>query len=328
MKGILIENGEDGYHARVADIDEAQMPAGDVVVNIAHSSLNYKDALAITGKAPVVRTFPMIPGIDFAGVIESSESETFAVGDSVLLNGWGLGETRWGGLAAKARVKAEWLVRLPDAFDSRDAMAIGTAGYTAMLCVTALAEGDVRPGDGEVIVSGASGGVGSIAILLLARRGYRVVALTGRSEQTEYLRSLGAAEVLDSGAFSAKGKPLARERWAGAVDTTGGMILANICASIRYGGTVAACGLALSMDFPTTVAPFILRGITLVGIDSVYASIERRRTAWTTLASELDPTSLRQVTKQVALTEAVEGATQLLERKIHGRIVVDVEASK
>lgn len=326
MRGILVESGDTGSHARVATIEEAQMPAGDIVVKIAHSSLNYKDALAITGKAPVVRSFPMVPGIDFAGVIEHSENSDFGVGEAVLLNGWGLGEARWGGLATKARVKAEWLVRLPAAFDSREAMAIGTAGYTAMLCAMALADHDVRPEHGEVIVSGASGGVGSISILLLARRGYRVVALTGRTEETQYLLSLGATEVLDSAGFSTKGKPLSRERWAGAVDTTGGTILANICASMRYGGTVAACGLAQSMDFPTTVAPFILRGITLAGVDSVYATIERRRTAWTSLASELDPKSLTQVTKEVDLATAIDSATLLLERKIHGRIIVDVDA--
>jgi acrylyl-CoA reductase (NADPH) len=268
----------------------------------------------------------MIPGIDLAGIVEQSNSPTFAVGDKVLTNGWGLGETRWGGLAAKARVKAEWLVPLPAEFTSYDAMAIGTAGYTAMLCLMALAEQGVRPEQGEVIVSGATGGVGSIATLLLVKRGYRVVALTGRPAEHEYLRRLGASEVLDSTEFATKGKPLLRERWAGAVDTTGGPILANICAGLRYGGTIAACGLAQSMDFPATVAPFILRGVTLVGIDSVYAKIERRRIAWEKLAAELDPQSLAQMTRTVGLQGALEGATLLLDRKLRGRIVVDVGA--
>ncbi|MCH2221763.1 MAG: oxidoreductase, partial [Dechloromonas sp.] len=269
FKGILIEKDDAGYRASVQDIDDAQLPEGDVTVRVDYSSLNYKDGLAITGKGPVVRKFPMIPGIDIAGTVEASDNPAYKAGDRVLLNGWGVGETHWGGLACKARLKGDWLVPLPSAFTARQAVAIGTAGYTAMLCVLALERQGLQPGDGEIVVTGAAGGVGSVAIAVLKQLGYAVVAVSGRPEETDYLKQLGAAEIIDRSVFSAPGKPLGKERWAGAVDVVGSHTLANICATTKYRGVVTACGLAGGMDFPSSVAPFILRGVTLVGIDSV-----------------------------------------------------------
>lgn len=268
FNAILIESDADGYRAGLSQIDPERLPPGDVKVRIAYSSLNFKDGLAITGKSPVVRSFPMVPGIDLAGTVEESSHAEFKVGDQVVLNGWGVGEGHWGGLAQYARLQGDWLVPLPATFSPAQAMAIGTAGYTAMLCVLALERHGVTPEQGEILVTGAAGGVGSVAVALLARLGYRVVASTGRAAEADYLRALGATEIIDRATLSAPGKPLARERWAGVVDSVGSHTLANACAATRYGGTVAACGLAQGMDLPGSVAPFILRGVTLVGVDS------------------------------------------------------------
>ena len=326
FKGIVIEKDEAGYRASVKDIDAAQLPEGEVTVAVDYSTLNYKDGLAITGKGPVVRKFPMVPGIDLAGTVESSDSPEWKVGDKVVLNGWGVGETHWGGLAQKARLKGEWLVPLPAALSPRQAMAIGTAGYTAMLCVMALERHGVTPAKGEVVVTGAAGGVGSVAVALLAKLGYTVVAVSGRPEEADYLKGLGAAEVMERAAFAAPGKPLARERWAGAVDVVGSHVLANLCASMKYGGVVAACGLAGGMDLPASVAPFILRGVTLAGIDSVMAPREVRIEAWRRLATDLDLSRLALMAKEVGLADAVPLAAQLLEGKVRGRLVVNVNA--
>ncbi|MBK9446830.1 MAG: oxidoreductase [Betaproteobacteria bacterium] len=324
FNGILINKDDAGYRAAVQQIDEAQLPEGDVTVRVDWSTLNYKDGLAITGKGPVVRKFPMVPGIDFAGtVIESSHPE-WKADDAVVLNGWGVGETHWGGLAQTARVRGDWLVPLPAAFTSRQAMAIGTAGYTAMLCVLALEKHGLKPQDGEILVTGANGGVGSVAIALLAGLGYRVVASTGRASEAEHLTALGATEIIDRNELAAPGKPLAKERWAGVVDAVGSHTLANACASTKYRGAVAACGLAQGMDFPSSVAPFILRGVTLYGIDSVMAPQIVRLEAWQRLARDLDIAKLDAITREIALGDAVVAAGELLEGKIRGRLVVDV----
>lgn len=324
FKAILLEKDDAGLKARLAELDEAQLPEGDVTVRVAYSTLNYKDGLAITGKAPVVRRFPMVPGIDFAGTVEASRHPDWQPGDAVVLNGWGVGETHWGGLAQKARVKGDWLVSLPAAFTPRQAMAIGTAGYTAMLCVQALVRHGVQPADGEILVTGATGGVGSVAIALLARLGYRVVASTGRAAERDYLASLGAADVIDRAELAAPGKPLGKERWAGVVDTVGSQTLANACATTRYRGVVAACGLAGGMDFPATVAPFILRGVTLYGIDSVMAPRPVRQDAWTQLARDLDAAKLESMIHEIGLAQAIDAGAALLEGKLKGRVVVDV----
>lgn len=324
FKGILIEKDDAGYRAAVKDIDEAQLPEGDVTVRVERSSLNYKDGLAITGKGPVVRKFPMVPGIDIAGTVEASDNPDYKVGDRVVLNGWGVGETHWGGLAQKARLKGDWLVPLPDAFTAQQAVAIGTAGYTAMLCVLALEKHGVKPADGEIVVTGAAGGVGSVAIAVLSKLGYTVVAVSGRPEEADYLKQLGASEVLERSAFSAPGKPLGKERWAGAVDVVGSHTLANICATTRYRGVVTACGLAGGMDLPASVAPFILRGVTLVGIDSVMCPRPDRLVAWQRLARDLDVAKLGLMTHEVSLAEAIPTAARLMEGKVRGRVVVDV----
>lgn len=324
FNAVLIEKDDAGYRASLRELDDATLPEGDVTVKVEYSTLNYKDGLAITGKGPVVRKFPMVPGIDLAGTVEASSHPGIAVGDRVLLNGWGVGEGHWGGLAQRARLKGEWLVPLPAAFTPRDAMAIGTAGYTAMLCVMALERQGVTPDKGEVLVTGANGGVGSVAVAVLAGLGYTVVASTGRPDEADYLKALGATEILDRAQFAAPGKPLARERWAGAVDTVGSHTLANVCASTRYRGTVAACGLAQGMDLPATVAPFILRGVTLVGIDSVMAPREERIEAWRRLARDLDPAKLALMTREIGLGETINTAAALLEGKVRGRVVVDV----
>lgn len=324
FKGILIEKGDAGYRATLSDIDEAQLPEGDVTVNVQYSTLNYKDGLAITGKGPVVRKFPLVPGIDLVGTVESSSHEGIAVGDAVVLNGWGVGEGHWGGLAQKAKLKGEWLVPLPSAFTPKQAMAIGTAGYTAMLCVLALERHGVTPDKGEILVTGANGGVGSVAVALLAKLGYTVVASTGRPQEADYLKSLGAAEIIDRAQFAAAGRPLAKERWAGAVDTVGSHTLANVCASARYRGVVTACGLAQGMDFPATVAPFILRGVTLAGVDSVMCPRVDRLEAWARLARDLDVSKLDLITHEIALSDAIPAASDLLDGKIRGRVVVDV----
>jgi acrylyl-CoA reductase (NADPH) len=325
FRALLIEKTDAGQRVEIASLDDARLPEGDVTVRVEWSTLNYKDALALTGRSPVVRKFPMIPGIDLAGVVAESAHAGFRPGDRVVLNGFGVGESHFGGLAERARVSGDWLVRLPDAFTTRQAAAIGTAGYTAMLALLALEGHGLRPGTGDVLVTGAAGGVGSVAVALLAKAGHRVVASTGRPAEAGYLRSLGAAEILDRAALAAPGKPLQKERWAGVVDAVGSHTLANACAQVRSGGAVAACGLAGGMDFPSTVAPFILRGVTLYGIDSVMAPMERRREAWTRLATGLDPALLESMTRRITLGEAVASAEELLAGRVRGRLVVDVQ---
>mgnify|MGYP000985907164 CR=1 FL=1 len=324
FKGILITKDDAGYKAQVQQIDEATLPEGDVTVRVEWSTLNYKDGLAITGKSPVVRRFPMVPGIDFSGTVSESSNPAWKTGDKVVLNGWGVGETHCGGLAEMARVKGEWLVPLPKNFSARQAMAIGTAGYTAMLCVLALEKHGIKPADGEILVTGANGGVGSVAIALLAKLGYQVVASTGRTSEAEHLKALGASDIIDRAELSAPGKPIGKERWAGVVDTVGSHTLANACATTKYRGAVAACGLAGGMDFPATVAPFILRGVTLYGIDSVMAPLAVRLEAWERLGRDLDPAKLESITREIALAEALAVGAELLEGKVRGRVVVDV----
>jgi acrylyl-CoA reductase (NADPH) len=322
FKGILITKTDGVYGAAVQDIDDAVLAEGDVTVAVEWSTLNYKDGLAITGKSPVVRKFPLVPGIDFAGTVQMSSSPLWKAGDKVLLNGWGVGESHSGGLAQMARVKGEWLVALPAAFSTRQAMAIGTAGYTAMLCVMALEKHGVKPSDGEVLVTGANGGVGSVAVALLSKLGYTVVASTGRMEESAHLLSLGANAVINRADLSNPGKPLAKERWAAVVDSVGSHTLANACASTKYGGAVTACGLAQGMDLPASVAPFILRGITLYGIDSVMAPLPKRQEAWARLARDLDVAKLDAITSEIALEQAPGVAADLLAGKVRGRVVV------
>ena len=324
FKGILINKDEAGYRAALQEIDETQLPEGDVTVRVEWSTLNYKDGLAITGKSPVVRRFPMVPGIDFAGTVSASSHPKWQVGDQVILNGWGVGETHWGGLAQVARVRGDWLVPLLKAFSTRQAMAIGTAGYTAMLCVLALERHGIKPADGEILVTGANGGVGSVAIALLAKLGYQVVASTGRAAEEAHLKALGAAAIIDRNELSAPGKPLGKERWAGVVDAVGSYTLANACATTKYRGAVAACGLAQGMDFPSSVAPFILRGVTLYGIDSVMAPLAVRLEAWQRLAQDLDIAKLDEISREIGLNEAIAVGAELLEGKVRGRVVVDV----
>ncbi len=324
FKGILIEKDDAGYRANLRDIDDVQLPEGDVTVRVSHSTLNYKDGLAIAGKGPVVRRFPMVPGIDLVGTVESSTHAEYQPGDSVLLNGWGVGEGHWGGLAQKARLKGDWLVPLPKQFSPLQAMAIGTAGYTAMLCVLALERHGVKPEHGEIVVSGAAGGVGSVATAVLAKLGFTVVAISGRSEEADYLKRLGASEVLNRADFSSPGKPLGKERWAGAVDVVGSHTLANICATAKYRGVVTACGLAGGMDFPATVAPFILRGVTLAGIDSVMCPRPDRLEAWRRLGIDLDVSKLEMISTEISLADAIPTAAKLINGEIRGRVIVDV----
>jgi acrylyl-CoA reductase (NADPH) len=324
FKGIMLTKDDDGFHASLADIDEANLPEGDVTIKVSHSTLNYKDGLAITNKGPVVRSFPMVPGIDLVGTVEISSHPGFQAGDSVILNGWGVGEKHWGGLAQKARLNGDWLVPMPSQFTPRQCMAIGTAGYTAMLCVLALEQHGVKPEHGEILVTGAAGGVGSVAIAVLSRLGYSVVAVSGRPGEADYIRGLGAAEILDRSMFNEPGRPLGRERWAGAVDVVGSHTLANVCASAKYRGVVTACGLAGGMDFPATVAPFILRGVTLVGIDSVMCPREDRLNAWQRLATDLDVSKLDMITTEIGLSETLDVASKLMQGEVRGRVVVDV----
>ena len=324
FKALQVDKDDAGYRCTVTGLDDAALPDGNVTVGVAYSTLNYKDALAITGRAPVIRKFPLIPGIDCAGTVESSKHPDYAAGMQVVLNGWGVGESHSGGLAQRARLNGDWLIPLPDTFTAQQAMAIGTAGYTAMLCIHALERHGLDPAQGDVLVTGASGGVGSIAIALLAKRGFHVVASTGKVDQSSYLQGLGAAEVIDRAQLSAPGKPLARERWAGVVDTVGSHTLANACASTKYGGAVAACGLAGGMDFPSTVAPFILRGVTLLGIESVMAPTDKRIAAWNALANQLDRDKLDSMTHVIGLGDAIDAAADILAGKVRGRLVVDV----
>jgi acrylyl-CoA reductase (NADPH) len=323
FRAVLIERDPPPYRAGIQSLDEARLPPGDVTVRVEFSTLNYKDALAITGKGPVVRQFPLVPGIDFAGTVVDSSNPAHKSGDKVVLNGWGVGENHWGGLAQLARVKGEWLIPLPATMTSRQAMAIGTAGYTAMLCVLALERHGITPGGGEVLVTGAAGGVGSVAVAVLSKLGFQVAAVTGRPAEADFLKQLGAAQVLDRGLFATAGKPLAKERWAAAIDVVGSHTLANVCASLRYGGVVAACGLAGGMDFPATVAPFILRGVTLAGIDSVMRPRADRLEAWRRLSQDLDAQKLELLTEEISLSQVIERAELFLQGQVRGRIVVD-----
>jgi acrylyl-CoA reductase (NADPH) len=324
FKAIRIDKAEKGTTVALTQFDEAELMEGDVTVRVEWSTLNYKDGLAVTGKAPVVRRFPMIAGIDFAGTVEASSHPQWKAGDKVICDGWGLGETHLGAYAEKARVKGDWLVRLPEGMSSREAMAIGTAGYTAMLSVLALEKYGLTPSDGPIIVTGAAGGVGSVATAILSKLGYRVVASTGRMAEADYLKDLGAAEVIDRAELSGPAKPLAKERWAGGIDSVGSTTLANVLSMTKYGGAVAACGLAAGMDLPTSVAPFILRGVCLLGIDSVMCPIERRKIAWSRLASDLDRGKLTEITQEIGLDEVVGAGAKILAGQVRGRIVVKI----
>jgi acrylyl-CoA reductase (NADPH) len=327
FRAILVDKsdrGEKGQAFRFAEMTEPELMDGDVTIAVEHSSVNYKDGLAITAKAPIIRRFPLIPGIDFAGVVLSSSHDRFTAGDRVILNGWGVGESHHGGFAQRARVMGDWLVKMPEILDSSRAMAIGTAGYTAMLAVTALEDHGVLPASGDVLVTGAAGGVGSIAIVLLAGLGYRVVASTGRLTEEPYLRSLGASHVVDRSEFAGPVKPLAKARFAGAIDSVGSTTLANVLSQINYGGAVAACGLAQGMDLPTSVAPFILRAVTLAGIDSVMCPTDRRERAWSRLARDLDFKKLSVITSQIPLDDVPLVAEEIVAGKVRGRVVVDL----
>jgi len=327
-RAILLTKDNDAFSAAVREVSDAELeaatPGDDVLVAVDCSTINYKDGLALTNTSPVVRKWPMVAGIDAAGTVAASRHPRWQAGDAVVVNGWGLGETHWGGLAQRVRVKGDWLVRVPAPFTTRDAAAVGTAGYTAALAVLALQAHGVTPSQGEVLVTGATGGVGSVAVALLAALGYAVVGSTGKASEAEYLKALGAREVIDRAGLAVAGKPLQKERWAGVIDSVGGVTLANACAQTRTGGTVAACGLAGGMDFPATVAPFILRGVTLAGIDSVMATLPRREAAWQLLAQALPRERLAQMTREVALADAFEVARDILAGRVRGRVVVDV----
>ena len=325
FKAIRIDKDASGYRATYSEFDESELMDGDVTVRITHSTVNYKDGLAITGKAPVVRRFPMIPGIDFAGVVESSSHPEFKPGDKVVLNGWGCGETHFGGFAQKARVMGDWLVPLPKAFTAAQSMAIGTAGYTAALAVLALEKQGMTPDRGPVLVTGAAGGVGSIAICLLAKAGWRVIASTGRKDEADFLKYLGAAEIIDRAELSAPGKPLGKERWAAAIDAVGSHTLANVLAQTAYEGAVATCGNAQGMDLPTTVAPFILRGVSLLGIGSVMKPRSERLQAWSLLARDLDQTKLAELSQTIGLYKVIQTAGEILEGKVRGRVIVEID---
>ena len=324
-KAVVIDKTEDQQTVTLRDVSAADLPEGDVLVDVAYSTLNYKDALAITGASPVVRSFPMVLGIDFAGVVRESSHADFKSGDKVILNGWGVGEKHWGGLSGQARVSGDWLIPQPTGMTARQAMVIGTAGYTAMLCVLALEDHGVTPESGEIVVTGAAGGVGSVATMLLASKGYQVAAVTGRASEADYLKGLGASSIIDREELSGKPRPLAKERWAGAVDVAGSVVLANVIASMKYGGCVAACGLAAGMDLPTSVAPFILRGVTLAGVDSVMASKAKRIAAYDRLVSDLDLSKLDGIATELALDDVIETAPKFLSGEVRGRIIVPVD---
>jgi acrylyl-CoA reductase (NADPH) len=324
FKAIVVEKADKGQAVSLTEFDEANLMDGDVTVRIHWSTINYKDGLAITGKSPVVRRFPMIPGVDFAGEVESSSDPKWKPGDTVILNGWGTGETHLGAYAQKSRVKGSWLVRLPPGMTERDAMAVGTAGYTAMLAVMALERHGLKPSSGAILVTGAAGGVGSVAIAILAKLGFSVIASTGRAEEADYLKSLGAAEIITRAELAAPPRPLAKERWAGGIDSVGSTTLVNALSMTKYGGAVAACGLAGGMDLPGSVAPFILRGVSLLGIDSVQCALELRTEAWRRLASDLDRGKLQQMTREIGLNEVISVAGTILEGRVRGRIVVKI----
>src|SRR5256885_6864839 len=324
FKAIGMNKQDGAQTARLTDLQDAELPDAPVTVRVEYSTINYKDGLVITGKSPVVRKFPMVPGIDLAGIVENSTSDTWRAGDRVLLNGWGVGEGHWGGFAQKARVNAEWLQRVPESFTTRQAMAIGTAGYTASLCIDALVKHGLTADRGDVLVTGASGGVGSVAIALLARAGFKVVASTGKASEADYLKALGARDIIDRNELGQPGKPLQKERWAAVVDSVGSHTLANACAQTKYRGLVAACGLAQGMDFPTTVAPFILRGISLLGIDSVMAPLALREPAWIRLARDLDGAALERISRVIGLADTLNAAHDIVNGSIRGRVIVDV----
>ena len=324
FRAIRIDKAEKGTHVALTQFDDAELMDGDVTIRVEWSTLNYKDGLAVTGKAPVVRRFPMIAGIDLAGTVEQSSHPQWKAGDKVICNGWGMGETHLGAYAEKARVKGDWLVRLPEAMSARDAMAVGTAGYTAMLSVLALEKHGLTPKDGPIVVTGAAGGVGSVASAVLSKLGYHVIASTGRMSETSYLKDLGAAEVIDRAELSGPAKPLAKERWAGGIDSVGSTTLANVLSMTKYRGAVAACGLAAGMDLPSSVAPFILRGVCLLGIDSVMCPIELRKIAWSRLATDLDRAKLAEITHEIGLEEVVEAGAKILAGQVRGRIVVKI----
>jgi acrylyl-CoA reductase (NADPH) len=324
FKAIRIDKADKGTTATLTQFDEADLMEGDVTVRVEWSTLNYKDGLAVTGKAPVVRRFPMIAGIDFAGTVEQSSHPAWKAGDKVVCNGWGMGETHLGAYAEKARVKGDWLVRLPDGLSTREAMAIGTAGYTAMLSVLALERHGLSPKNGPIVVTGAVGGVGSVATAVLSKLGHHVIASTGRLSEADYLKGLGAAEVIDRNELSGPVKPLAKERWAGGIDSVGSTTLANLLSMTKYGGAIAACGLAAGMDLPSSVAPFILRGVCLLGIDSVMCPIERRRVAWSRLASDLDRGKLADITQEIGLDQVIDFGAKILAGQVRGRIVVKI----
>jgi acrylyl-CoA reductase (NADPH) len=324
FKAIRIDKADKATTAALTQFDETELMEGDVTVRVEWSTLNYKDGLAVTGKAPVVRRFPMIAGIDFAGTVEQSSHPLWKAGDKVVCNGWGLGETHLGAYAEKARVNGDWLVRLPEGISTRDAMAIGTAGYTAMLAVMALEKHGVMPNSGPVVITGAAGGVGSVALAVLSKLGYHVIASTGRMSEAPYLKSLGATEVIDRGELSGPAKPLAKERWAGGIDSVGSSTLANVLSMTKYAGAVAACGLAAGMDLPGSVAPFILRGVCLLGIDSVMCPIELRKIAWQRLASDLDRAKLAEITHEIGLDQAIDAGAKILAGQVRGRIVIKI----
>lgn len=324
FNAIRIDKAEKGTTAALTQFDAAELMDGDVTVNVEWSTVNYKDGLAVTGKAPVVRRFPMIAGIDFAGTVAESSNPDWKVGDKVLCNGWGMGETHLGAYAEKARVKGDWLVKLPGKLSARDAMAIGTAGYTAMLSVLALEKHGLTPKDGPIVVTGAAGGVGSVAIAVLSKLGYHVIASTGRVAESDYLKKLGAAEVIDRAELAGPAKPIAKERWAGGIDSVGSTTLANLLSMTKYRGAIAACGLAAGMDLPSSVAPFILRGVCLLGIDSVMCPIELRKQAWDRLAADLDPAKLADITQEISLDQVIEAGAKVLAGQVRGRLVVKI----
>ncbi len=324
FKALQIKKTDGGQVAEWGQIGLSDLSEGDVVVRVSHTTINYKDGLALTGKAPIVRKWPLVPGIDFAGTVESSEHPDFKAGDDVVLNGWGVGEGHDGGYSQIARVKGDWLIKRPAGFTPAETMAIGTAGYTAMLCVLALERNQIKPGDGPILVTGAAGGVGSVAVSVLAKLGYEVVASTGRSSEEAFLKDLGAASIMDRAELSERGKPLGKERWAGAIDVAGSHTLANALATTKYGGCVAACGLAQGFDLPATVMPFILRGVTLAGVDSVMAPKDKRIEAWSRLAEDLDKAKLAELTVKRSLDDVLEIAPELIAGKVRGRVVLEV----
>ena len=324
FNAIVIDKTADVQSASLTQVDEEQLPEGNVIIDVEFSTLNFKDGLAITGSSPVVRKFPMVPGIDLAGTVRSSDHADWTAGDKVVLNGWGVGEAHWGGLGQVARLNGDWLVPLPDAFSAKQAMAIGTAGYTAALCVEALVKAGVTPDHGEILVTGATGGVGSVAVALLKKAGFTVAGSTGKASEADYLKQLGADTIIDRAELSEPGRAMGKERWAGAIDSVGSHTLANVCAQIKYGGAVTACGLAQGADFKSTVMPFILRGVRLLGVDSVMAPKPARMAAWARLARDLDPALLDLIGAEIGLGEAVSAAADLLAGKVRGRIVVNV----